>query len=330
MALSQVGNTLSSLAPFALNWRGLGGYAHDSGADRTAASLNAATKRQAMSTDFGDDSAQVSLSAPARALAAFSGNGAGSSASGQSSGDTAGGSLASGSSDFGNEALYLGGMADASLVAMGIITPDQQAGTQITFSSLSYNVTDSESASISQQNGQTVAAYGSEQQAEFVGQGQITTADGRTFDFQIEVDLDQSQQVEASGNAAGSAQSNIDSAALAANAAPPVLPPTSDNGPSSIASPSVASADSINWDQILKQSQSLIDLLDSIGKESQAVQSNGANGANANAANAASGTNATNAAQGGSAAGASASPGAPDSSGSQNQPAASTPAAQAA
>src|SRR6185437_12924752 len=193
-------NVLSSLAPFGVNWRGLSGYARNSSSDQAAASLNAAAKRQTLTTDFGDDSAQVSLSAPARALAAFNSNGADSSTSAQST-DAAGGNLASGSTDFSNEALYLGGMADASLIAMGVITPDQQAGTQITFSSLSYNVTDTESASISQQNGQTTAAYGSEQQAEFVGQGQITTSDGRTFDFQIEVDLDQTQQVESSGNA---------------------------------------------------------------------------------------------------------------------------------
>ncbi|MBV8635846.1 MAG: hypothetical protein JO002_15225 [Burkholderiaceae bacterium] len=272
MSLSQAG-TLSSLAPFALNWPGLAGYARNSSADQTASSLNSASKRQPLSSSFGNDSAQVSLSDAARALAAFENGGSGSDAS-SGSNNSSSSNPAPGSPDFSNEALYLGGVADASLVAMGIITPDQQAGTQITFDSLSYNVSSSTSAGISQQNGQTVAAYSSEQQAEFVGQGHITTSDGRTFDFQVEVDLDQSQQVEAvGGEGLGSTQSSGDNAALAASATPPSLPPLSSNSSSGIASPSAATAGSINWDEILKQSKSLIDLLEAIGTANQAAQS---------------------------------------------------------
>jgi hypothetical protein len=269
MSLTQAGASLNSIAPFALNWRGLSGYRHDGSADQTVSSVNAASQRQQMSNDFGDNSAQVSLSDAARALSAF--NDANTSGTTDSSSGN-GGSDASGSSDFNQEAAYLGGVADASLVAMGIITPDQQAGTQITFDSLSYNVSSSASAGISQQNGQAVAEYGSQQQAEFIGQGHITTADGRTLDFQIEVDLDQSQQVEAAtgSDALGNAQSGNDSAALAANGTPSTLPATSANASSGIASPTTASAGSINWDEILKESKSLIDLLESIGKANQA------------------------------------------------------------
>ncbi|HEX8957663.1 MAG TPA: hypothetical protein VF798_15390, partial [Burkholderiaceae bacterium] len=135
-------------------------------------------------------------------------------------------------------------------------TPDQQSGTQISFDSLSYQVSSSASAGISRQSGQTVAEYGSDQQAEFVGQGHITTADGRTFDFQIEVDLEQSRQAETAGNigALGNAPA----------------PSPSDNAASNTASAAQSSSDPINWDEILKQSKGLIDLLESIGKVAQA------------------------------------------------------------
>lgn len=268
MSISQAGAAQNAAAPFALNWRGLAGYGYDSSADQAVSSLNAASAQQQMSSDFGNNSAQVTLSDAARALAAFDGNG-----------PASGGS---GSSDFNQEALYLGGITDASLVAMGIITPDQQAGTQITFDSLSYNVSSSASAGISEQNGQAVAAYGSEQQAEFVGQGHITTADGRTFDFQVEVDLDQSRQIEAAGGADALNNAGGDSAALAANATPPELPPTSSNAPAGIASPNAAAAGSIDWNAILTQSKSLIELLESIGMAGQAGAdgSSGVNSAN--------------------------------------------------
>ncbi len=341
MSLSQAGNALNATAataataPFALNWRGLAGYQHNGSADQAASSLNDALKRQQMTSNFGDNSAQVSLSDAARALAAFENNASASAGntSGAGSNGTTGSSgiAAPGSSDFGQEALYLGGITDASLVAMGIITPDQQAGTQITFNSLSYNVSSSASAGISQQNGQTVAAYGTEQQAEFVGQGQITTSDGRTFDFQVEVDLDQSQQIEAAGGtgagAAGASQSSNDTAALAANATPPALPPTADNSSSSGASPTAASGDLINWDAILNQSKSLMNLLESIGKENQAAQVNGvANGAANGVANGVANRAASNSPDGAASSVAGASSG-PASASAQNP---ATPAAPGA
>ncbi|HEX7642176.1 MAG TPA: hypothetical protein VF472_08220 [Burkholderiaceae bacterium] len=242
MSLSQAGaasNSFGPLASLAHNWRALDGYRQNAAADQGASPTNA-------SDSAGTD--QVSLSDASRALAALGGgtNGPGNAAS----------ASAYGSSDFGKEASYLGNIADASLVALGIITPDQQSGTQISFDSLSYQVSSSASAGISRQNGQMVAQYGSDQQAEFVGQGHITTADGRTFDFQIEVDLEQSQQAEATGNS--SAPGNAPA------------PSSSDNAASPAASTAQASSDPINWDEILKQSKGLIDLLESIGKLDQA------------------------------------------------------------
>ena len=318
MSLSQAGNALSAVTPFALNWRGLAGYQHNSTADQAVSSLNDAAQNQQMSTDFGNNSVQVSLSAAARALAAFDGSGTSSSAGGASgtagagsagaSGgtDAAGGSLAPGTSDFDQEAAYLGGLTDSSLVAMGIITPDQQAGTQITFSSLSYNVSESASASVSQQDGQTVATLGSEQQAEFVGQGQITTSDGRTYDFEVEVDLDQSQQLAAASGTGAAAQSNVldDTVPTAGPdnvplTAPSVVgnPPTSDAS-ADASSGSFLSGTGLNWNSILDQSQSLLELLDSLGMANSATQSSAAANAagvttsssNANTASSASST----------------------------------------
>jgi hypothetical protein len=300
MSLTQAGAASNTAVPLAVNWPGLSGYQRNSAADQTVSSVNAASKRQQLASDFGNNSTQVSLSDAARALAAFSGNGANSSGSSTSSSGS-GGTDGTGSSDFDQEAQYLGGVADASLVAMGIITPDQQAGTQITFDSLSYNVSSSTSAGISQQNGQTIAQYGSEQQAQFVGQGHITTADGRTFDFQVEVDMDQSQQVEAAtGGNLGSAQSGNNNAGFATNGVPSAVPPISENASSGIASPTTSSVGSINWDEILKDSKSLIDLLESIGKETQAANAAANNSANSSAGNATSAANSANAATGGS------------------------------
>lgn len=287
MSLTQAGAVSNTAVPLAVNWPGLSGYQRNSAADQTVSSVNAASKRQQLASDFGNNSTQVSLSDAARALAAFSGNGANSSGSSTSSSGS-GGTDGTGSSDFDQEAQYLGGVADASLVAMGIITPDQQAGTQITFDSLSYNVSSSTSAGISQQNGQTIAQYGSEQQAQFVGQGHITTADGRTFDFQVEVDMDQSQQAEAATSGSlGSAQSGNNQAGFATNSVPSTVPPISQDASSSLASPTASSPGSINWDEILKESKSLIDLLESIGKQTQAA--NAANNVANNVANSAAG-----------------------------------------
>lgn len=245
MSLSQAGAASNVVAPSNSGWRGLGGY------DRYGSPGQRTSPAVAAGGAAGD---QVSLSDASRMLAAL-GGGADASGNTASSSDNS-----AGSSDFAQEASYLGGIADASLVALGIITPDQQSSTQVSFDSLSYQVSSSVAAGYSQQNGQTVAEYGSEQQAQFVGQGHITTADGRTFDFQIEVDLDQSQRVEAasggnsSGNAPANVQSGADPAAAASRAA---------TGAASSQSP----LDPINWDAILKQSKSLIDLLESIHQE---------------------------------------------------------------
>jgi hypothetical protein len=332
MSVSQAGAASNSIAPYALNWRGLSGYQHNSSADQAVSSVNAASKHQAVSSNYGGDSAQVTLSDAARALAALTNSGSGtagdgdsssgSGASGSTSG-SAGATGATGSSDFDQEAQYLGGVADASLVALGIITPDQQSGTQITFNSLSYNVSSSASAGVSQQNGQAIAAYSSEQQAEFVGQGQITTADGRTFDFQIEVDLDQSQQAEAVGSAgaSGDTQSASNPSALAANSASSGVAGDAANASSSAAPSSSSSGGLINWDEILKESKGLFDLLASLGQQNQADSATAANTASASGtAGAANATNASAGTAGASGNTASASQGSATSSGNSQNP----------
>jgi len=296
MSNAQAANALSNASPYASNWSALAGSryggtgnAPSSSAVGRAESLLAAVAGQTQVS--GTDSTPVTLSGAGLALSANDGT------------------STTGSSDFGQEASYLGGLANASLAALGIITPDQEAGTQITFDSLSYNVSSSASAGVAQSGGQTLAAYGSSQEAQFIGQGEITTADGQTYDFQIEVDMGQSEQVQESGS--GDASTSGISLPWSTNSSSP----TPDASPASGAASGIGSSGLINWNAILDQSKSLLELLDSMGQATQATNDAANSAANSAVSSSVAGATPSSAS----------SPAAPSSSA-----AAATPAAQAA
>jgi len=159
---------------------------------KTASSANANQPSSSASAD------QVTLSDAARALLAQdSASGSGSNSSGSS-----GNSSSSGSSDFSQESQLLTTLTDKSLAAMGIVSPSDEANTQITFNSLSYDVSDTSSAGVSQQGQQFGAAVGNSEEATMVGEGQIVTSNGTTYDFQIQLQVGQSDAagVSSSGN----------------------------------------------------------------------------------------------------------------------------------
>ena len=109
-----------------------------------------------------------------------------------------------GSTDFAQEQQLLTTLTDKSLAALGIVSTADEANTQISFSSLSYDVSSSATASISQQGQQSSAQIGSTQDATLIGQGEITTPDGTQYAFQIELQVGDSEQASAtsdSGNA---------------------------------------------------------------------------------------------------------------------------------
>jgi hypothetical protein len=201
----------------------------------------------------------------------------------------------SGSSSVVQEEQLLTTLTDKSLAALGIISAADESGTQITFNSVSYNV--SASASVTQQShqssgqaygasnppsagSQSSAQFSSAQDATFIGEGHIVTADGRSFEFQIELQLDQSATAAGTGNTtsaasasgAGSSRlpqqqsmiSNVAGANPEANLSVGNTGVLTSNPVDSQASQSSTSPIAINWDAILKQTKTLFDLLDSL------------------------------------------------------------------
>ncbi|MBV8665550.1 MAG: hypothetical protein JO269_03610 [Burkholderiaceae bacterium] len=126
---------------------------------------------------------------------------------GQNGGSVAGSgnpasALTSLSPDFTQEQQLLTTLADKALAAAGVISPADEANTQVNFNSLSYDV----GASISlSQSGNGDPQVSAEQDATFVGQGDIVTASGQEYAFKIEYQVGQSEQGSLSsllGNAA--------------------------------------------------------------------------------------------------------------------------------
>jgi hypothetical protein len=214
------------------------------------------------------DSDQVSLSNAARALQAQDANA---------------GSAQSGSPDMTQEEQLLTSLTDKSLAALGIVSASNESSTQVTFDSVSYNV--SSSASTSQQTqqsgvqgqaggGQSSTQFSNTQNATFTGEGHIVTADGQDFEFQIELQLNQSDQGAIAGgtgnteSAAATAgvgpfQQQTSGASGAASANLQADSSTGHLGDSQTTQPNT-STPTINWDAILKQTQTLFDLLDSL------------------------------------------------------------------
>jgi hypothetical protein len=194
----------------------------------------------------------------------------------------------SGSSSVVQEEQLLTTLTDKSLAALGIISAADESGTQITFNSVSYNV--SASASVTQQSHQSSGqAYGasnppsagSQSSAQFSSAQDATfIADGRSFEFQIELQLDQSATAAGTGNTtsaasasgAGSSRlpqqqsmiSNVAGANPEANLSVGNTGVLTSNPVDSQASQSSTSPIAINWDAILKQTKTLFDLLDSL------------------------------------------------------------------
>jgi hypothetical protein len=276
MSASPIGAVANYLMPY---WQG-----QSSLLGQSQSGISSYAPTPAASSQTGDP---VSLSDAGRALSA------------QQSTAGSSGTVQAGSSDFSQEAQLLGGLADKALAAMGVISVADEANAKVSFDALSYQVSSSTSASVSasqsQQGGQVTAQYGQQQDAVFAGEGHIVTADGRSIEFQIQLQLDQSQQISQSGSTAASNAANTSNAANAANAANATnatdssgglssllaqLFGTNSSGNASSANTSSAgatqatagsSADAINWDAILNQSKSLIDLLDSLAGAGQAA-----------------------------------------------------------
>jgi len=272
MSVSPIGAAANYLMPY---WQG-----QSSLLGQSLSGINSYAPTPAASSQTGDP---VSLSDAGRALSAQQ--------------STTGGTVQPGSSDFSQEAQLLGGLADKALAAMGVISVADEANAKVSFDALSYQVSSSTSASLSasqsRQGGQVTAQYGQQQDAVFAGEGHIVTADGRSIEFQIQLQLDQSQQISQSGSTAASDAANTANASNAANAtdssgglssllaqlfgnnsgASTSPANTSSNG----AAPATAgsSADTINWDAILNQSKSLIDLLDTLAGAGQAAAGSG-------------------------------------------------------
>jgi hypothetical protein len=223
---------------------------------------------------------QVSLSPAALALQT-SGANAGTSAGSQST-----------SPDIAQEEQLLTTLADKSMAALGIITPAEESGTQVTFDSVSYNVSSSESVSEqSQQAGasgsggaQTSTQFSATQAATFTGEGEIVTANGQDFKFQIQLQLGQSEQGTVGTAATGAATGTASSSPASTSSSDPLSQlldglqssPTSNNANSAggnVSNAAPTSSTGINWDAILQQSESLFNLLDSLAGTSQAQAS---------------------------------------------------------
>lgn len=214
----------------------------------------------------------------------------------------------SASPDIVQEEQLLTTLTDNSLAALGIVSAAGESGTRVTFDSVSYNVLSSTSVSVSQptqqsnpqvQNGGILSSESSPsstqlsnvQDATFTGEGHVVTADGRNFEFQIELQVGQSQQ--GSSNIGGSNAESAPSASCSGNiplrqhratdlanrsldAAGQISAASNSGGanPQSNsrldlgegqASQSGTSPTAINWDAILNQTKTLFDLLESLG-----------------------------------------------------------------
>ncbi len=178
---------------------------------------------------------QVSLSDAARALQAQGGT----NGSGGSTDDAGGPTGTSGtpalsptlSPDFTQEEQLLTSLADKSLAALGIISPADEAGTQVSFDALSYDVSSSASVSLQSQQAGTAGGtssgaqaslqFGTAQEATLTGEGHIVTADGRDFTFQIELQVGESEQGGAAGAPLATANdAGSDSGAVSGATAP--------------------------------------------------------------------------------------------------------------
>ncbi len=334
MSISQVGSALGAAAPYTFNFPVQGSAASQSASSAVSSSPSSSVSLGVLPSTIQGYSAPIEgeLFNDAYGLGGVA-------ARSLSDGTASAGTTADGSGDTSDvngpassliqEGGYLANFADMSLMALGIISPSQ--GSEVSFSSLSYNVSESAAAGVSQQGGQSVAAFGAEEQAQFVGQGQIT-ANGQTYDFQIEVDVDMSVQAEAATATGGTTQQN-NVASSPTNI--PLSAPSITGNPSSGASASngasdnmsgsfaLGSSDLLNWNTILEQSQNLLDLLQSMGMADQPAQAGAAGSANAMA-----GSTATSAATNAASAGATAGSGASQSAASSATP--TTQAAQAA
>lgn len=254
-----------------------------------ANSVPAPSATSGQNANFGGD--QVSLSDAARALSRQNGT--------QGGTQNGGASPPAGSSDFSQEAQLLGGVADKALAAMGLISTADEAGAQVSFDSLTYQVSSSVSSSVSasqtQQGSRVTSQFGQQNEAVFAGAGHIVTADGRSFDFQIKLQLDESEQTSQSAGTSSNTPSGATNSASAPSASlaqllrgdsPSALgslfgnvPALASGGDSSSGSAGASgtqggtsgSSGLINWDAILKQSKSLIDLLDSLAGAQQGV-----------------------------------------------------------
>ena len=147
---------------------------------------------------------QVSLSSAAQAL--------------QAQNATAAGSQSGATTDFTQEQQMLTTLTDKSLAALGIISTADEANTQISFNSLSYQVSSSAAAAVGQQGQQTIAALGASQDATFDGQGTIVTPDGTHYTFQISLELDQSAVAASTSGASGTTSDASDTSNSGADA----------------------------------------------------------------------------------------------------------------
>jgi hypothetical protein len=139
------------------------------------------------------------------------------------------------SPDFQSEENILSSLMDTSLQALNIVPSSEIAGTKISFSGLSYDVSSSQSAAVGVQGNQVGAAIDDSQSATLEGEGQIVTPDGTTYAFTIALQVGDEQQAAASlplqdgGSAAsGDPSSNAGSSLpIAANGLTSLNAPTS-------------------------------------------------------------------------------------------------------
>lgn len=286
------------------NLGGIGNYfspyrSGSSGANAVSgASAGTAVKAGAPDANSAINSQPVSLSDAAQALRTQD---TGNSKSGTQSGQN--------SADFAQEQQVLTTLTDKSLAALGIISPADEASTKISFDSLSYQVSSSTTAAVAQQGQRSSAQLGSTQDASFIGEGHIVTANGAQYTFQVELQLNQSVQAAAtaeSGNANTTATANanagtneVGSAGVSqpsnllaqlvnamgqasgnSNALGANLPNNFINQNSAVSTlnPSTGLAaqpatpsNRVNWDAILKETASLFDLLDSLAAPGKAA-----------------------------------------------------------
>lgn len=272
---------------------GIGNYfspyrSGSSGANAVSgASAGTAVEAGAPNSNSTINSQPVSLSDAAQALRTQdTGNSGSSTQSGKNS------------ADFAQEQQLLTTLTDKSLAALGIISPADEASTKISFDSLSYQVSSSATAAVAQQGQRSSAQLGSTQDATFIGEGHIVTANGTQYTFQVELQLDQKVQAAAaaeSGNANTTANANAGNVGsdgvsqpsnllaqlvnamgqasgnsntfgvnsqnnfLNENSAVATLNPST-----GLAAQPAASSSGVNWDAVLKQTANLFDLLDSL------------------------------------------------------------------